>query len=136
MKILLSSVRYLESNNRITWFLLAIYALVIFYFSSLSYIKQPVETVWDMAPIEHIAEYAVFGFLVLLALKSKRRLVVSTVILAILLGIFYGIADEIHQMFVPGRISSIFDVTMDSIGSVLGVMYSSCLVMLNDKQEY
>ena len=66
--------------------------------------------------------------------KRGQQMTIGTII-AILLGIFYGIADEIHQMFVPGRISSISDVIMDSIGSVFGVMYSSYLVSMNKRED-
>lgn len=35
--------------------------------------------------------------------------------------IIYGISDEIHQLFVPGRAFQISDLMMDAIGSLLGI---------------
>jgi VanZ family protein len=32
----------------------------------------------------------------------------------------YGITDEIHQMFVPGRIASVADILADITGGMLG----------------
>ena len=40
-------------------------------------------------------------------------------ILAIILGILYGITDEFHQSFVPGRSSSEWNVLADSIGVII-----------------
>ena len=40
-------------------------------------------------------------------------------VFAILVGIVYGITDELHQMYVPGRTSSFDDLVSDSIGIAL-----------------
>ena len=37
-----------------------------------------------------------------------------------MLGILYGISDEIHQLFVPGRMFGIDDMAADGVGIVLG----------------
>ena len=34
--------------------------------------------------------------------------------------VFYGMTDEFHQMFVPGRTSSIDDLFADTIGAFIG----------------
>ena len=34
----------------------------------------------------------------------------------------YGVTDEMHQMFVPGRISSFDDVVADAVGACAGVV--------------
>jgi VanZ family protein len=35
-------------------------------------------------------------------------------------GLLYGISDEFHQLFVSGRTCDIFDVNIDTIGSLIG----------------
>jgi VanZ family protein len=35
-------------------------------------------------------------------------------------GLLYGVSDEFHQQFVSGRACDIFDVNIDTIGSVIG----------------
>ena len=39
----------------------------------------------------------------------------------------YGIIDEIHQSFVPGRFPSFFDWTADTLGAILGGLL--CLIL-------
>ena len=51
-------------------------------------------------------------------------------ILAILVGIFYGITDEFHQSFVPGRSSSEWDVLADSVGVGVVVAQAGILVLI------
>lgn len=70
----------------------------------------------------HAVIYAVLGFYFSRALKktckslSRKKRVVFTLIF----GIIYGISDELHQYFVPGRSLSITDLSLDAIAAFLG----------------
>lgn len=66
--------------------------------------------------LAHLIEYSILGFLWARALQGKF-------FLAILLGILYGIFDEIHQVFVPLREFSIIDMLVDGAGVILGVVW-------------
>ena len=70
----------------------------------------------------HLATYAILGYFVLRALREYQFNLsgISLLIVAIALTTFYGIADEIHQSYVPGRITSVADVVFDFFGSLLG----------------
>jgi VanZ family protein len=106
---------------KITWVLTLSYMSIIFLLSSLSYPKQPFPSEPYIPVIEHIIEYAVLGFLLSIALKKgSGRLQKRMVLLAILLAAVYGISDEVHQFFVPGRTASFYDVLADSVGAVMG----------------
>jgi len=35
-------------------------------------------------------------------------------------GLLYGISDEYHQRFVSGRTCDVFDVSIDTVGSIMG----------------
>lgn len=48
--------------------------------------------------------------------KARLRIMLACAALASL----YGIVDEVHQYFVPGRSCDIFDWIADSLGAVLG----------------
>ncbi|MDD5541338.1 MAG: VanZ family protein, partial [Candidatus Marinimicrobia bacterium] len=78
---------------------------------------------WNFDKLVHLLEYAVFGILLMLAFRSDqidqpmRRANLQTIIV----GILYGLSDEIHQFFIPGRISSIEDFVADALGILLGV---------------
>ncbi|MDO4282321.1 MAG: VanZ family protein [Clostridia bacterium] len=43
-------------------------------------------------------------------------------ILTMIIGILYAISDEFHQIFVPGRTSSIVDVGIDTLGIMTGLI--------------
>lgn len=46
-------------------------------------------------------------------------------VLAVLLTISYGVTDEIHQAFVPGRDASLEDVAADAAGAVTAVTFAA-----------
>jgi VanZ family protein len=79
----------------------------------------------------HLIQYSVFGLLLSRALlySGKARFV----LFATTIGFMYGISDELHQYFVPGRTSSLLDVTADGLGSFLGsyLFYSARPVKQN-----
>ena len=45
---------------------------------------------------------------------------VSSSFVTIFIGILFGISDELHQSFVPGRHYSLMDVIFDSLGVLFG----------------
>lgn len=70
----------------------------------------------------HIAAYAPLGFLTLRALTGGRLAEITwrSVLAAVTLSVLYGLTDEIHQMFVPGRTADPFDLLADGVGAALG----------------
>ncbi len=67
----------------------------------------------------HATEYAVLALLLFGALKSEgRRRYLTAWILAVL----YAGTDELHQIFVPGRAGRLFDVGVDSLGALAGLL--------------
>lgn len=45
------------------------------------------------------------------------------ILLILCICILYAISDEIHQMFVPGRGAQGRDIVIDSVGSVVGIIF-------------
>lgn len=70
----------------------------------------------------HAFEYLVFAILVSVLLFSVRLNGRSAIIYIMFICIFYAVIDEFHQMFVPGRGSSVSDVLIDFLGSVIGIL--------------
>lgn len=69
----------------------------------------------------HYILYAVLGGLYLLALpkmKSPWRAALTAVLFASL----YGISDEFHQAFVPGRTPDVADWMVDTAGAITAVV--------------
>lgn len=99
--------------------------LVIVYISSI-----PDQSLWGngalceriISNLAHIPAYALLSFLWLKSFvgsTSRTRIIVSVLILSGL--VLFAIADEIHQSFVPGRLASFMDFSLDLIGIFLGL---------------
>ena len=64
--------------------------------------------------IYHIGgHFVLFTTLCLTYYKATKNIALS-----ILLTILFGISDELHQRFTPGRSSSFFDVEVDTVGAL------------------
>ncbi|MGD9014486.1 MAG: VanZ family protein [Candidatus Omnitrophota bacterium] len=74
--------------------------------------------------IFHIFEYALLALLLNRALKNSGLSRIQTppkrLLLTIFICLIYAISDEFHQQFTSGRVSSVSDVFIDSLGIVLG----------------
>lgn len=67
----------------------------------------------------HFIGYALLGALSLLGAGARGR--VRHLLTAWLAAALYGVADELHQGFVPGRSASSADVLADWVGAAAGV---------------
>jgi len=101
------------------WGPVALYAAVIFYTSSQPDIALP--AVFEGQAI-HPIEYTVLGILIVRALAGglPARIALSTALLGVALTTAYGLTDEFHQMFVPGRYADWNDIVADAIGGAIG----------------
>jgi VanZ family protein len=70
----------------------------------------------------HFVEYGTLAVLLSHAIRGTWRdwRPMSTFALAVVLTTLWGITDEIHQAYVPGRNSDVQDVLADALGSLLG----------------
>jgi VanZ family protein len=69
--------------------------------------------------IEHFAEYGVLGVLLVRALGGRKwgTPTIGTAAIAVVIAVVYGLSDEGHQYFVPGRQSDWHDALADAIGA-------------------
>ena len=95
----------------------------------LSHQAAPLERVAsDIDPfLAHIAVYSILAFLLHAALTGSRSTTARwvPVSIAFALAVLYGVSDEIHQAYVPGRVASELDLLADGIGAVIGVCVAS-----------
>jgi VanZ family protein len=69
----------------------------------------------------HVAAYAGLGALSARATgKGLRDVSWRAVLAAVVISSLYGVSDEYHQLFVPGRSFDILDMVADIIGSIVG----------------
>lgn len=98
-------------------------AIILFILSSIPYPPPVILNVSYEDLIMHAIVYSAFGFFVARALYNQTgysRLKENLLLFTFLIGTIYGISDEFHQYFVPGRVSDILDVLADSVGTLIG----------------
>lgn len=100
----------------------------VFFLSHLPGNSFSLPKIVNLDKVLHGLLYTVLGLTALIALSPRFRqqrpvLASATVVLFCLV---YGITDELHQSFVPGRSSDILDVVADTTGGLLAVLCGWC----------
>ena len=75
--------------------------------------------------LEHFVIYFIFGFLIRITLSHSENPSVqqNVILLTMIIGVGYGALDEVHQMFVPGRSPSIYDLFADAAGMAFSQIF-------------
>ena len=105
------------------WIPPLLWAVLIFYFSSLS-LPETSEIYWKDFIVKksaHVIEYAVLTILLYRGFRNNGIKDRNAGILAMTLAILYASSDEFHQSFVPGREPRVRDVVFDTIGASLAI---------------
>jgi hypothetical protein len=117
----------MERNARFAR-LAAAWALLIFGLSSIPGASFPASKLLSYDKLLHAGVYAVLGGLCFLALRRRWPQKPSVLVLvATALSTLYGITDEFHQSFVPGRSPDVHDVLADCVGALVGAVAMSAL---------
>lgn len=70
----------------------------------------------------HAGEYAVLAVLAARAVIWKGKIKTTLLGFCWAGAALYGLSDEFHQLFVPGRAFQLGDLALDGIGALLGVL--------------
>jgi VanZ family protein len=113
-------------SRKLSLLLACLWAGLIFYLS-----HQPGTLMPTLFPMQdklmHFTAYAILGFLVMGSVRAITHgyRPEQAWVICLLVGL-YGISDEFHQYFIPGRMADVLDVAADIAGGVLGtwLMYS------------
>ncbi len=102
------------------WLPVAAYVGVILTLSAQPNLKPPVEF-FNADKVAHILEYGGLGVLLARASRAqfRQRFAFRAALLALAIGAAVAAGDEVFQSFIPGRDSSVFDWTADTIGLLL-----------------
>ena len=116
-------IQILEKNRWLAILLTLISALIIFYASTLTFAGTGATS--QIAVIYHFTAFSYLTlFLVISLTEGKPHN--SLIVIGILIALIYGILDEIHQAFVPGRFAATTDLLINSFGIILtGLAYSN-----------
>ena len=116
------------------WLPVAAYMAVIFYFSGLNDPSLPPGTndkTW------HAIGYAGLAVVICRALAGGlgSRLTRRDAIIAVVMAVGYGLTDEWHQTFVPGRGWDINDLAADAAGACAGTIASWAWGIITAKER-
>ena len=106
----------------LAWFLVALWAAVIFALSATPNLRFVEADTADFI-IRKAGHMAVFGILAVLLWRaisySRRR---GAVVVSLVLTILYAASDEFHQSLTAGRHPSPVDVAIDSAGALIALL--------------
>ena len=106
-------------DYRIAWLAAILWMAFIFYLSS-----KPSLPVPGLFPgqdkLMHFISYGVLGLFIGRGLARGAAGITSRqVVIVVLLVLAYGVSDEFHQSFVPGRDASVGDLLADTFGGLV-----------------
>ena len=108
---------------------LVIYWLILFVATTLP--AQRLPSVGFTDKVNHFIAYFVLAVLVNLTLiyqRKSRFLFEKATVATIVICLFYGAVDELHQMLVPGRFAETLDWVADALGAFVGVLFVYFLI--------
>jgi len=87
------------------------------------FVKLP--DIFSFDKLLHAVAYGVLAATVLFAAPTelRKKSPSFTAVLAMIICLLYGISDEFHQSFIPGRYASIWDVAADLLGAAVVVWF-------------
>lgn len=92
---------------------------VIFAFSARPSLPEGPDRAWKLGvdEIAHMVEYGVLACFFLQGLSRRSQKGTPLRLAIVVLCLAYGLSDEYHQTFVPGRNGTLVDVATDGVGA-------------------
>ena len=123
-------IKWFERNYLFSLFIALILAILIFYVSSRESFNISSGPESWVANAYHFCVFFFFAaFLIMGCVKGKK---IKWMIFGVLFSIFYAVSDEFHQLFVPGRFSSLGDVLIDFSGIFLATLVYIAILYSRD----
>ena len=97
----------------------------IFVSSSIPSVDLPHIGIWNADKLIHFGVYFLLAVVVDRAVRHQTRFPAVKrhhLLFTIVLTVLYGLSDEFHQFFVPGRDPSLLDLLADAGGAVLFIL--------------
>lgn len=128
---------FLERNKVMLVYLpLIFYWIILFILTSLPTSSVPSVGVNDK--VEHFLAFFVLSFLVYLtALFQKKKIFLKkyAILFTFIIVSIYGIFDELHQLFIPGRSCELNDLLADIAGAIIGILILNILLRFYRNRE-
>lgn len=98
-----------------------LWAIMIFFASSIPSKYLTSQSLLAFDKLIHFTLFFIFGILIFRALQpvdDTNPKIIARIFLSISIVIFYGIMDEFHQEYVPGRTIDLYDAIADTAGGI------------------
>lgn len=123
---------------KLRWFIMYVlpvllYMAAIFYFSSMSMPPSTGISFRFFDKVEHAFEYFLLSMLLLR--MFKHYLAKHPYALSIAVSALYGVSDEVHQFFVPGRVFAVSDMIANAAGASVILAFYLLERKANKKRE-
>ena len=133
-------------NKIFSWLILILWLILIFYFSNqpavesaqvsggildklLELFNLPL-TDFIVRKAAHFSEFAMLSVLSFnVTGRTWKFTVLKRSIISTAFSLLYALSDEIHQIFIVGRACRAFDIFVDSMGIITGLVF--CIALLN-----
>ena len=116
----------------VRWTLVVAYLALIFVLSSRQRLPVPAVAIPGFDKVVHCAVYAVLAVFIVRAASStwgpERATRLWPLVAVTAFGLLYGITDEMHQGWIPGRTASGWDLVADAVGSAGGSFLGRLMV--------
>lgn len=109
--------------SRVGYALLPVgYMGVLYYFSSIPASELSQLGVRLPDKLLHASAYAILALLAYVALRRSCRMSSRAAgVFAWIVSVVYGVLDEFHQSYVPGRDPSLSDIVADALGAAVAI---------------
>ncbi len=130
---MISLFNFIKRYKKLLYLTLSVYWIVLVVLTSLPTTSLPKVGVSDK--IQHFLAYFILAVLLNLSLLIQKKFELRqnrSSYLSLLIVTLYGIFDEVHQHFIPGRFCEFSDFAADLLGGICGVL----LVYFLFRQNY
>lgn len=128
---------FLSNKWKFLYFPLAFYWLLIFILTSIP--GKSIPKIFGVSDkIKHFGAYFVLAFLLNFTLIIQKKypfLAKNSILFTFLITLFYGLFDEIHQIFIPGRYFDWWDLVADAVGGLLGIVLVKIFMYFIDESN-
>ncbi|MBM4175039.1 MAG: hypothetical protein FJ213_02545 [Ignavibacteria bacterium] len=131
-----SVLNFIHGHKKLIYFTLGVYWIVLVILTSLPTTSLPKVGMSDKA--QHFLAYFFLAVLLDFSLRIQKKFGLKQnghSYFSLLIVTLYGIFDEVHQYFIPGRFCEFSDFIADLIGGICGVLFVYFLLRKNKSQE-
>ncbi len=128
---------FLSNKKKYLYIPLGLYWLLIFVLTTIPGSHIP-KLFGISDKIKHFGAYLVLAFLLNFALflqKKYKNITKNSHLFTIIIVAFYGLFDEIHQIFIPGRSFDWWDLLADLLGSLFGILLVKIMLKISNEKE-